>query len=397
MGMDVRALLFGSKLRIAVTVVAGLALAGGGAFAAGFLGVPAVDGVENHFGDVNESVSEVETTLTVDNPNPVGASLGGVRVNYSVAMNDVTMATGEKRGVGIGSGTSTVNLTTDLQNDRIPAWWVSHVNRGESTDLAVDATVTSSTLGQSASFQPANEAIETDILGQFNSSEDQDVDANAPVVSDPVLIIEERNASWGQATSQETPIDLTFDVYNPKSEPVVISSVGYNITMNEVDVGDGETEETVTIPPGETREVAFPTTIQTQTLDDWWVTHLQNDQVTNLTIDFYADIQPPGSGESIRVPLDGATYEKTIETDVFGTKDDAPSGDESGNETTTTTTSESNQTTTSGEDDTTTTSDGDDTTTTTSDGGDTTTTTSDGGNETTTTDDGVLAREIVTG
>ena len=99
--MDARALLFGSKLRIAVTVVAGLALAGGGAFAAGFLGVPAVEQVDNRFGDVNESVSEVETNLTIDNPNPVGASLGGVRVNYSVAMNDVTMATGEKRGLSV--------------------------------------------------------------------------------------------------------------------------------------------------------------------------------------------------------------------------------------------------------------------------------------------------------
>jgi LEA14-like dessication related protein len=397
--MDVRALLFGSKLRVAVTVVAGLALAGGGAFAAGFLGVPAVDSVDNRFGAVNESVSEVETNLTVDNPNPVGASLGGVRVNYSVAMNDVTMATGEKRGVSVGAGTSTVDLTTGLQNDRIPAWWVSHVNGGEHSDLAVDATVTSSTLGRSVSFQPANRDVDTDILGQFNSSEDQDVDANAPLVSDPVLVIEERNASWGEATSQETPIDLTFAVHNPKSEPVVVSSIGYDITMNDVDVGAGETEETVTIPPGETREVSFPTVIRTQALDDWWVSHLRNDQVTNLTIDFYAEIQPPGSGESVRVPLDGVTYEKTIETDLFGTKnatagadgDDGTSADQ------TTTTSGGEQTTDSeGATTTTTTSDGGEQTTTTSGSGETTTT-SDGGGATTTEDDGLLAREPLSG
>jgi len=380
--MDARALLFGSKLRVAVTVVAGLTLAGGGAFAAGFLGVPAVESVDNRFGDVNESVSEVETDLTIDNPNPVGANLGGVRVNYSVAMNDVTMATGEKRGVSVASGTSTTNLTTDLRNDRIPAWWVSHVNSGESSDLAVDATVTSSTLGRSVSFQPANRDVDTDVLGQFNSSEDQDVDANAPLVSDPVLVIEERNASWGEATSRETPIDLTFDVHNPKSSPVVVSSIGYDITMNDVDVGEGETAETVTIPGGETKEVSFPTTIRTQALDDWWVSHLQNDQVTNLTIDFYAEIQPPGSEESIRVPLDGMTYEKTIDTDLFGNKGESTgNGAESGDGNETTTTSEGDQTTTTSEESSTTTSDGEDTTTTTTsdDGGDTTTTTEDDG------------------
>ena len=383
-----RALLFGSKLRVAVTVVAGLALAGGGAFAAGFLGVPAVESVDNRFGDVNESVSEVETTLTIDNPNPVGASLGGVRVNYSVAMNDVTMATGEKRGVSVGSGTSRLNLTTDLRNDRIPAWWVSHVNSGESSDLAVDATVTSSTLGRSVSFQPANRDVDTDILGQFNSSEDQEIDANAPLVSDPVLVVEERNASWGEATSQETPIDLTFQVHNPKASPVVVSSVGYDITMNEVDVGDGETAETVTIPGGETRAVAFPTTIRTQALDDWWVSHLQNDQVTNLTIDFYAEIQPPGSEESIRVPLDGMTYEHTIETDLFGNKGESADGgtDDDGSDGETTTTAD-DQTTSSGTATTTTTSDDGEPTST------TTTTTNDDSNNTATTteDDGLLS------
>jgi len=383
---DVRALLFGSKLRAAATVLFGLAVVGGGAFAAGVLGVPAVVDVDNEFGDVNESVTEVETALTVHNPNPVGARLGGVRVNYSVAMNDVTVAGGEKRGVGVGAGNSTVNLTTALRNDRIPAWWVTHVNGGESSRLAVDATVTSSTLGRSVSFRPASRAVDTDVLGQFNSSEDRDVDADAPLVSDPVLVLEERNASWGEATSEATPIDLTFRVHNPKVQPVVVSSVGYDITMNDVDVGDGETEETVTIPGGGTREVSFPTTIRTQALDDWWVSHLENDQVTDLTIDFHAELQPPGTDESVRVPLDGLAYEKTIETDIFGSDGESADGSDDTEATTTTTTTAATTTTTTASNgdagDSTTASEAT-TTTTTSD----TTTTGDGGNETTTTEE----------
>jgi len=380
---DVRALLFGSRLRAAATVLLGLVVVGAGAFAAGVLGVPAVVDVDNEFGDVNESVTEVETALTVNNPNPVGARLGGVRVNYSVAMNDVTLADGEKRGVGVGAGNSTVNLTTDLRNDRIPAWWVTHVNGGESSRLAVDATVASSTLGRSVSFRPANRAVDTDVLGQFNSSEDQDVDADAPLVSDPVLVVEERNASWGEATSEATPIDLTFRVHNPKAQPVVVSSVGYDIAMNDVDVGDGETEETVTIPGGETREVSFPTTVRTQALDDWWVSHLENDQVTKLTIDFYAELQPPGTDESVRVPLDGLAYEKTIETDIFGNDGGSEAADDGSDE--------ADAATTGTEPTTTVDDDSDDSTTTTTDTPTapttttTTTTTGDGGNETTTT------------
>lgn len=319
--MDVRALLFGSKIRIAVTVIAGLVLAVGGAFLAGFLGVPSVERVDNQFGTVNETDTEIRTGLQVHNPNPVGLGLGSMTVNYTVGMNDVQVAAGEKNGVGIGPGNSTVNLTTYLQNQRIPDWWVTHIRNDEHTDVTIDATVKPGILGQSASFQPVSRSITTDLIGQFDSSEERPVNMNEPFVEDPVLVIEETRASWGEVTSSETPIDVEFDVYNPKTTPMAVSSIGYNITMNDVQVGSGETGETVTIPGETARVVETPTAIQNDRLDDWWVSHVQNDQVTELRIEFYAEVQPPGSGETVRVPLDDLAYTRTIETDLFGTKD----------------------------------------------------------------------------
>ncbi|MCD2202401.1 LEA type 2 family protein [Halobacterium sp. KA-6] len=394
--MDVRALLFGSTIRVAITVVAGLGLVAGGAFFAGFLGVPTVEQVDNEFGEVNDTYTEIETDLVIHNPNPVGVRLGDTSVNYTVAMNDIRMASGDKHGVGIGTGNSTVNLTTQLHNERIPAWWVSHVRGGEQTSLTVSATVQPGFVGQSASFQPAAETIETDLLGQFNSSEDRPVNAEMPLVEDPVLVIERTNASWGNVTDAETPIDLEFGVYNPKTSPVVVSNVGYNITMNGVPVGAGETENGQTIPGKSSRVVETPTVIDNENLDEWWVTHVENNQTTELRIDFYAEIEPPGSSETIRVPLDELTYTQTIETDMFGNKGDSGSdagGEVSDNETTTTTAD--GTTTTS--DGTTTTSDGttsssgttsDSTTTDGTTTDDSTTTSGDG----TTTEDGLLAR-----
>ncbi|MFB6072764.1 MAG: LEA type 2 family protein [Halobacterium sp.] len=375
--MDVRALLFGSKLRIAATVVVGLGLAVGGAFLTGFLGVPSVERIDNEFGTVNESVTEIETDLVVHNPNPIGVRLGGLSVNYTVSMNDVAMARGEKHGVAIGTGNSTVNLTTYLQNPKIPDWWVTHVRNGEQTTLAVEATVKSGLLGQSATFQPATRSIETDILGQFNSSEDRPVNANVALVEDPVLVIRQTNATWGNVTDARTPINIEFGVYNPKSTPVVVSNVGYNITMNGILVGSGETQETETIPGKTYRVVETPTAIRNERLDEWWVSHVENNQVTELRIDFYAAVQPPGSDETIRVPLDDLTYTKTIETDLFGSKSggsDAGDGSSTsgGDSTTTTTTTSSDSTTTTTSSDSTTTESGGETTT------------------TTTTDDGVL-------
>jgi LEA14-like dessication related protein len=384
--MDVRALLFGSTIRVAVTLVAGLGLVVGGAFVGGLLGVPSVEQIDNQFGEVNDTHTEVQTDLVIHNPNPVSVRLGGTSVNYTVAMNDIRMASGDKRGVGVGTGNSTVNLTTFLHNERIPAWWASHVRGGEHTNLTVSATVQPGFVGQSATFQPAAETIETDLLGQFNSTEDRPVNAEMPLVEDPVLVVQRTNASWGTVTDTETPIDLEFEVYNPKASPVVVSNVGYDISMNDVPVGSGELEETESIPGKSARVVETPTVIDNENLDEWWVTHVENDQTTELRIEFYAELELPGSTETVRVPLDELTYTQTIETDMFGNEDGSGGGDASGNETaadgttTATTTSDGSTTTTGSTTTDSTTADG-----TTADDG----TTSDDG---TTTDDGLLAR-----
>ncbi|MCG1002640.1 MULTISPECIES: LEA type 2 family protein [Halobacterium] len=390
--MNVRALLFGSTIRVAVTVVAGLGLVVGGAFVGGFVGVPSVEQIDNEFGAVNETQTEIRTDLVIHNPNPVGVRLGGTSVNYTVAMNDIRMASGDKRGVGVGTGNSTVNLTTYLHNERIPAWWVSHIRGGEQTNLTVSATVNPGFVGQSASFKPAAETIETDLLGQFNSTEDRPVNAGSPLVEDPVLIVQRTNASWGTVTDAETPINLEFEVYNPKLSPVVVSNIGYDISMNDVAVGSGETENAESIPGRSARVVETPTVIDNQNLDEWWVTHIDNNQTTDLRIEFYAELDVPGSEEPIRVPLDELTYTQTIETDMFGSKS-APNGtdgDSDGNQTTTDGTTTDSTTTTG----TTTSGDGTTTSDTTTTDGSSTTTSGDSttADDSTTTDGGLLAR-----
>ncbi|WP_197409875.1 LEA type 2 family protein, partial [Haloferax profundi] len=137
--MGLTSVLFGGKLRIAL--VALLLVGGGvaGAFAMGVLGVPSVQGVDNRFAGVNETATVIESEVDVDNPNPLSANLSGVSVDYTVSMNGLEMANGEKDGVAIGSGETAIPLQTTLSNDRIPTWWVSHVQNGEHTTLRVDA------------------------------------------------------------------------------------------------------------------------------------------------------------------------------------------------------------------------------------------------------------------
>lgn len=382
-------LLFGGRLRTVVVAIVAVGLLGGGAFAAGILGVPSVAGVENSFGPVNETTTVIDTDLTISNPNPVGASLGGVSVDYDVLMNDVALASGTKEGVAVGSGNSTLNFTTAADNDQIPPWWVSHVRNGEQTTVTVDTAVTSGTLGRTVDPPNVTRQVETDLLSQFNSTETRPVNADRAVVSDPVLYVNETSAQWGEVTDKRTAMELTFVVYNPKSYPIGVSELGYNITMNDVGVGEGSTESEYVIPPRSTETIEATVYIRNEKIDEWWVTHLERNQVTDLRIDFDARLD---LGETtVTVPLDSITYTETIETDIFGTKPTDGDTNESstqedgstGTATTTEASTDQTETATSSPPTATETETAEETTT----ASDETTTSTDGG---TTTDDGGL-------
>ncbi|WP_226021265.1 LEA type 2 family protein [Halomicrobium salinisoli] len=330
---------------LSLLAVAGVVIVGavGAGFALGALGAPSVTGIHNQFGDVNESTTVIESELGINNPNPIGVSVGDVGVDYTVRMNDVPMANGSKEGVSIGTGNSSVSLTTRMANERIPAWWYSHVRNGERTGVSVDATVSAPLVGErDVSLDQARE-IETDLLSGFDSDETRPINTSGPLPSDPALYVNGTEGEWDREnlTRERTPMALRFDVHNPKPYPYTVSKIGYTITMNDVTVGEGETDRGQVIAPGETTTIRADTAIRNERLDDWWVTHLERNQVTEMHVDFYLIFE--FQGEQFRVNPDELGYTTTIETDVFGTKDAGTGGDGSsadGDETATPTASD---------------------------------------------------------
>ncbi len=328
-----RSLFFGSLLRkvfssVVILIVAAVVIVGAG-FATGVFGVPSVEEVDNRFGSVNETDTIIETNIRVDNPNPIGLSLGGVSADYDVTMNDVEMAEGAKDGLSIDSGQSTVSLQTRMQNERIPDWWVTHIENDEETTLSVQGTVNSSLVGQSVDIPEVERSVSTDIDSALDSSETRPVNANRPLIDDPVLFLNETSGSWGDVNDSTTEINMEFVVYNPKPYAVPVSELGYNMTMNGVAIGSGESERTVVIQPGSTATVQTTTVMENEKLDEWWVSHLENNQVTDLEIAFSAQIDPSNAGgitngQTIEIPLD--TVEHRINTDVFGNKNESGSG-----------------------------------------------------------------------
>lgn len=318
----VRSLLFGSGVRIVVTAVLSLLVVAAGAFAAGLIGVPTLESIDNEFGEVTDDRTEIRTFLTVTNPNPIGASAAEVSAKYTVDMNGVEMARGGGSDIALEPGTSTETFTTRMHNERIPDWWVTHIRNGEETEVAIDATVSSGALGRSTDVTDRR-IIETDLISQFDSDETRPIDANSPATSDPVLYVNGTRANWGDVDERTTELELRFDMYNPKSYDIPVSRLGYTIYMNDLVVGEGETTSERVLRSKQVTPVDTSTHIQNQHLDDWWVTHLQKGEETDLRIEFDARVELPVVGTTITLPLDELTYEETVETDIWGNKNES--------------------------------------------------------------------------
>jgi LEA14-like dessication related protein len=300
-----------AALGAAALVVGALA-----AVALGVLGAAAlVVGVETRFGAVDDETTVIETNVSVANPNPIGAA-ADVRVDYAVETNGLRMAAGTREGVSLPPGVSTVAPETRLDNDRIPDRWVTHVRNGESTTLTVLAAVETGV--GSLDAPQVTRSIETDLRSSFDSTESRPVDAGLPVVSDPVAVIESSSARWGAVTDGSTAIELAVDARNPKPYPIGRARLPDDVSVNDVAVGDGSTESVVVIPSGATRTIRTTARIDTDRLDDWWVGHLERNQVTTVRIGFAAAFDLGAT--VVRVPLDPLTHTETAETDLFGTK-----------------------------------------------------------------------------
>ncbi|MFA9417278.1 LEA type 2 family protein [Natrinema sp. HArc-T2] len=277
-------------------------------------GRPQVESVDNDWGTVTTDRTEIETQLTVANPLLPRAGDAVADVSYTVSMNDIEVATGETTNVSLGGDERTVTVTTWFDNGEIPTWWAGHVNRNETTTVRIDPDVVVDYAGIRL---PAEEwtrtrTVHTDLLEPLETNESQ----RLQVANQTVLVVTETNARWGNATVTRTPIDASATVTNPTPLPVPITELRYTVRLNGIVVGQGSAGQQTVLQPDSTRTLEATAAINNSKLDEWWVTHLRNDERSTLTVQFNATL---AYGDVERtVPLEFLSYQRPFETDLLG-------------------------------------------------------------------------------
>lgn len=342
----------------------------GGAYYGGLIQEPTV-GLEDHgdWGDVSDERTEIITTVWVNNPNQVGISLGGnVRASYQLYLNDINLAQGEKEGITIDSGNNTVDFTTELNNQQLPAWWVAFIQNNETIQMRAgpSATVRAGPFTVSPELPEENRTLlgnETPVIGALSAVASQSEGRYTENVSAETFqdrfdqdlpeteltnegyeigyILQEGWATWGEVDQETTEVDFHFLIHNPSEElcmPAEPDNVGVSVDMNDVELFQAQAEDTSLQNPGEfssgddavcaraldrpvlapqeTREVVYTVEMDNDKIDEWFTSHVEQTEQTEVR----AELQFVFSynGTTFRLPEDSpAGYTCRFQTDIL--------------------------------------------------------------------------------
>ncbi|PSQ19101.1 hypothetical protein BRD00_02315 [Halobacteriales archaeon QS_8_69_26] len=279
----------------------------------GIIGAPSA-GVEDvgDWGNVSENRTEVKTTVWVDNPNPFGIRTGNLEADYTIALNGVPVAEGNKEGIAIRSGRQTKVLTTYLLNDRLPEWWVEYVKADETVEAEAEGTVRAN-VGPGASHDIEHEETMLEgerpiidaLSGAANGTEGEHPQGT------PLYEVRDGWATWGEVNESTTVVRFHFRVHNPNAAPIPADPDGLTATvdMNGVTMLETQGREfaledidrDAVIPPGETREVVVRVAMDNEKADEWFTSHVRRGEVTDVEVNMALSFRGP-TGESYEVP-----------------------------------------------------------------------------------------------
>ncbi len=269
---------------------------------------PQVKSVKMHWGEVNSSVTQIISDVTVTDPLPFSIPLSGV--NVKVYMNGIDMGNGHSVGkASISPPESNIRLVIDLINSRLVDWWVTHIKNGERTTVKVISNLEFSIFGFKFGIPVTRTSeFKTDFLSGVPVK-----NADIVVAGEKVGEVKDIKLRWGDVTHDTTQIIVSATVVNDMPVPLYLNYLEYEIYMNGIKMGSGRITSTKIIKPNSQGKVEFTMYIDNSKIPEWWVTHIKNGEKTTVKVKMGVGMSL--QGRNIFIPLNSYTY--TIQTHIL--------------------------------------------------------------------------------
>ncbi|MCE7740706.1 MAG: hypothetical protein GPJ50_15165 [Candidatus Heimdallarchaeota archaeon] len=253
------------------------------------VGNPELREINFNWGQVTPTETEIITNILIYNPNPVSLPLKDVQ--SEIYMNNIKMGECSTLNAKIEENSeSTIIFSTKLENSRIPEWWVSHIKNDEESTMNIDGYVEFNLeiTDFKYPFKLSN-PIKTDILSGLSSGNQQKINVG------PVSLRIKSESYWGDVNKDYTEIITLVTIYNDNLIPVPVTKFESLVEMNDIKLAETSNNVETIIPPKSERTLTLVTKLDNKMLDEWWVSHITNEEHTEVEIILQAVIEVSGN------------------------------------------------------------------------------------------------------
>lgn len=300
------------KLRVVVIIFLifiGLIIIG---FITGILSIPSIKSISNRWGEVTNNTTEIISSITIENNNPFRVIIPRVDVDYTVKMNNIEMAHGTVEEINLRKGETTLDVTSYFDNTKICEWWVSHIKNNETTIVEIQPVIVIDAEFTEPQIETTSKTIQinTNLINDVNTVDEKIINVG------PInLTLKSIYANWGNITNETTELLLNISVYNPVPYSIPMPEITYNISMNNITIGNGSITDNLILKANNYSAINLVTKINNSLIDEWFVSHLQNNEYSILEITINAEIKYKEISYFIDELIN---YKYEFDTDILG-------------------------------------------------------------------------------
>lgn len=283
-------------------------------FITGILSIPSIKKISNKWGNISDDITEIISGITIENSNPFKIILPRVKVDYNLKMNNIEMAHGKIDNINLQKGETTIEVTSYLDNSKIPEWWISHIKNNETTIIKIEPLVVIDVgfTEPHISIPSKTIPINTNLLENANIFEEKTIEIG------PIdITMKSVSAEWGNVTNNITELIFDVTIFNPISYNIPMPRISYNISMNNITIGIGSIADNFILQANNATLINLITKIDNNQLDDWFISHLQNNENSTLKVIISSEIEYEGINFKIN---DFLIYTHEFDTDILGSE-----------------------------------------------------------------------------
>jgi len=244
-----------------------------------------IENISNSWGPVSSDTTTVITQMLVGG---LDLSKASVSIFCSIYMNEVKMFEGQVEDFTIEKKEkgSLVRFATQINNNSqtINKWWNSHIRNGEKTKAKIKGELKINLEEDNlvCPFLWENE-FQTNILEGVNTE-----DVRSLRFGFYTLEIKSLHSEWGKITPNYTKIKHTLKIHNPSVIPgaLIVNRLEYELSLNGIKMTEGGMGLPLVIWPKETRELPFTSTLNSEKIRQWWVSHIKSDEKSTYKLKY---------------------------------------------------------------------------------------------------------------